>query len=232
MTEHRSTQYTEYSALFNDMLRGAPDRSSFDLDGFAERLGVEPNTIPRYVAQGSGPRPSFIDNGRPRWSYDDLDEWYGSVHDGHAAYASLSTLGESELAAHGGYVCPAGSSHIGMRRPGFLALCREDRTGKFASIFRVEWMYTESPMMLEDFIVRENAPAPSFDWHSVKGPRNEGGGNHALVFFKLDLESEQRVSLVNRPRRGGSVWMSSLLHAVESGNPIEKFGYGIAKLAK
>lgn len=196
---------------------------SIALEGtVAAKLGVAPNGLIRMVDEGTLPKPFARRGDRPVWSENDIIDFFGQLHDEQSAYAPIDRdLGQSELKQLGAYVCPAdSSSHIGNRRPSYLALYeagepRNDDGLYEIGVYPVLWVQTQRGVAGETIAAPPGITASTVTpvpWSKVR-PED---GDKPRTLFKLDTESRQTLLVRTGVRRGGTISTSSLMAALSA----------------
>lgn len=197
---------------------------------FAQILNLAAHGLTRMSAEGTLPLPFALDQGKPVWMEDAIEEWFSHIQPNQAAYASIGDeLGVQEL-TQGLYVCPARSSyHIGQRRPSTLVLhergaLRNANNRYVVRVFDVESMQTQDGVMGEELITYKNQTASLIPWGTIRPASDE-----LLTVFKLDMGSVRTLEIDRVWQRGGTLSQLSLQGALATGHATH-FKGGLAHL--
>lgn len=100
-------------------------------------IGRSSRNVDSMAARGLLATPTHQHRGKPAWEAAAAMDWFRALHD-HAVVVPANDLAQSELHAHGIYMCPMSSDHIGLARPDLLVMYEPGGSGLVFNVTDVE----------------------------------------------------------------------------------------------
>ncbi|MGN5635938.1 hypothetical protein [Streptomyces sp. AC154] len=109
---------------------------------FGALVGRPPRNIELMASRGLAADPVARNRNKFIWAEETALDWFRSLQE-HAVVVPANKQAMDDLAAHGAYVCPLDSKHVGLARPKMLVMYRPGGTGLVFGVDAVETVNQE-----------------------------------------------------------------------------------------
>ncbi|MFG2408268.1 hypothetical protein ACGFR8_28785 [Streptomyces brevispora] len=104
---------------------------------FGALVARPPRNIELMASRGLAADPAYRNRNKFVWEEEAALGWFRSLQE-HAVIVPANTQAMTDLAAHGAYVCPHDSKHVGLARPKMLVMYRPGGKGLVFGVDAVE----------------------------------------------------------------------------------------------